>query len=78
MAERLIAPVLKTGLPARVAGVRIPLPPLVFARKISGFPDFSAKTIRLNARKNLAPRLIRRGLKPIPRVSVVFGSGRPF
>ena len=28
MAERLIAPVLKTGMSARTSGVRIPLPPL--------------------------------------------------
>ena len=33
MAEWLMAPVLKTGVPERVSGVRIPpLPPLIFPR----------------------------------------------
>ena len=35
MAERLNAPVLKTGRPARVSRVRIPLPPLTLTKRIS-------------------------------------------
>jgi hypothetical protein len=46
MAERLIAPVLKTGLPARVAGVRIPLLPLIFARKFSSLLDLPLGSMR--------------------------------
>jgi hypothetical protein len=46
MAERLIAPVLKTGLPARVAGVRIPLLPLIFVRKSRGILDLPFGFIR--------------------------------
>ena len=36
MAERLIAPVLKTGRPSRVSGVRIPLsPPFCYVHGIT-------------------------------------------
>ena len=36
MAEWTIAPVLKTGIPARVSWVRIPLPPMPICRAPSG------------------------------------------
>ena len=43
VAERLNAPVLKTGWPARVTGVRIPSPPLKSATASSAAPRASPK-----------------------------------
>jgi hypothetical protein len=49
VAERLNAPVLKTGWPARVTGVRIPPPPLGQAGRRPGRQSFSPRTAKESA-----------------------------